>query len=135
MTFASGDPLDLDRPGPGAFPRVRWREGYAPRQVDDFLDRAAQDLGSGTPTLRPEDVRAARFTPVWLRSGYDMREVDSYLDDLEQRLVARQPGASYEPEPPPAPTRANPVQLWVNRVRWAVLVVAVVVVVCADVLR
>ena len=126
--------LRLGPPAPDGFLRVRWREGYARRQVDAFVDEAVQAVTSGDPTMRPEDVRAVRFTPVRLRSGYDMRAVDEFLDAVEQRLVAQQPAATQAPEPPPAVTGArSPLRVWADRVRWAVPVLVVVIGVCANV--
>lgn len=38
-------------------------------------------------SLRPEDVRNQRFTPVRFRQGYDMDEVDHFLDRIEAELA------------------------------------------------
>ena len=37
-------------------------------------------------SMRPEDVRNKRFTPVRFRQGYDMDEVDRFLDRVEAEL-------------------------------------------------
>lgn len=56
--------------------------GYAPHQVDDLLDRAAQSLG-GAGVARPmtgADLQAAAFTVVG--RGYHMGQVDLVIDRL-----------------------------------------------------
>lgn len=138
MTPTPGDPLsaiDPGRPEP-AFMRVRLREGYATGQVDAFIDQAVQALSSREATMRPEDVRAVRFTPTRVRAGYDMRQVDAFLDELEEQLAARQPEPSELPPCPPAEAvrKTMNVQAWVARLRWAILLFVVVLWVVADVL-
>lgn len=138
MTSTPGDPLsalDPGRPEP-AFMRVRLREGYATGQVDAFIDQAVQALRSRETTMRPEDVRAVRFTPTRMRAGYDMRQVDAFLDELEDQLAARQPEPSVVPPDPPAEAvrRSVAIQAWVTRLRWAILLFVVVLWVVADVL-
>jgi DivIVA domain-containing protein len=78
------------------FTSVQFRESYAKDEVDAFVSRAAQELDSPAPTLRPEDVRAVRFAPVRLRQGYDMGEVDDWLDELEQHLTELLPAPREE---------------------------------------
>ncbi|GAA1562358.1 hypothetical protein GCM10009741_79780 [Kribbella lupini] len=76
-----------------AFRPVRFREGYAIEDVDDFLDLAVQSLSRGQVADQPADRRngarpvdsrrqqdAPRFTPVKFREGYDMAEVDDFVD-------------------------------------------------------
>lgn len=100
--FAAPAPDRLTRP---SFTTVMFREGYAMEQVDAFIERAAQSLGTATPTVRPEDVRAVQFAPVRLREGYDMAEVDAYLDELEQHLAER---VKDQPQEAPQPVDTEP---------------------------
>lgn len=100
--FAAPAPDRLTRP---SFTTVMFREGYAMEQVDAFIARAAQSLGTATPTVRPEDVRAVQFAPVRLREGYDMAEVDAYLDELEQHLAER---VKDQPQEAPLPVGTEP---------------------------
>jgi DivIVA domain-containing protein len=68
------------------FTPVRLREGYAPDEVDEFLDRLMATV-NGLPVQRPVTVREIRriqFTPVRLTEGYDVSEVDAFLDLAEQ---------------------------------------------------
>lgn len=136
MRFRSGEPLDstLDQSAHVAFTRVWLREGYTRGQVDAFIDEAVRALTRPTPSMRPEDVRAVRFTPVRMR-GYDMREVDAYLDDLEHHLVAREQDPQHEHEPwPPVVTarKPGPALVWAARLRWALMLLVVVLWVYAD---
>ena len=92
MNAPPGDPLAepaLDRLTRAAFTSVQFREGYTKGEVEAFVGRATEALASPVPTLRPEEVRAIRFSTVRLQQGYEMREVDTYLDDLEQHLAER----------------------------------------------
>jgi DivIVA domain-containing protein len=78
--------------GPAEFSRVRWREGYAPEEVDAFVERLAATLNGhpiGLP-MTPEDVRNVSFTPVRLREGYSVDEVDQFLDLAESKLREQQ---------------------------------------------
>jgi len=70
------------------FTPVRIREGYAPYEVDEFLDRLMATV-NGLPVERPvtvREVRRVQFTPVRLTEGYDVQEVDDFLDLAEQWL-------------------------------------------------
>ncbi|TDO54038.1 DivIVA domain-containing protein [Kribbella sp. VKM Ac-2571] len=70
------------------FTPVRLREGYAPYEVDEFLDRLMATV-NGLPVKRPVTVREIRhvqFTPVRLTEGYDVAEVDAFLDTAEEWL-------------------------------------------------
>jgi DivIVA domain-containing protein len=135
-----GDPLsepDLHRLPEGSFTHVRWREGYDIGQVDAFIERAAEELASPTPAMRPADVRAARFRPVRVREGYEMAEVDAYLDELEQRLARRSP----DPEPEPSAPAAHPLLAalksgaWTGKLTWVLLLLVVLLLVFAMALR
>lgn len=139
MTGLSGDPpsdLDVGRADHHAFMRVRLREGYATGQVDAFVDQAVQALRSPGSSMRPEDVRAVRFTPVRVRAGYDMREVDAFLDGLEEELAARQPATHNERVGySPAADVRKPVTayVWAARMKGALLLLVVVLWVYAGV--
>ncbi|WP_158602793.1 DivIVA domain-containing protein [Jiangella rhizosphaerae] len=90
-----------DLPAGERFPVVRLAEGYDIDEVDAFVDRIRDTLGT---TLTDDEVRNVQFTTVRLRAGYDMRAVDEYLDDVVARLsVAPKP-----PAPGPAPADVEP---------------------------
>lgn len=87
--------VTFGRPGFG-------KRGYAPAEVDDFLDRAAAELdarAAGRPgSMGPEDVRQVVFRkpPVGKR-GYAEDQVDDFLDRLEAALGgAAGPGPGIE---------------------------------------
>ena len=65
------------------FTPIRWREGYAVADVDDFLDQVFHALSTGHPV---PDVDGARFRPTRFGEGYDMEEVDDFLDELAAGL-------------------------------------------------
>jgi DivIVA domain-containing protein len=67
------------------FSRTRWREGYDPAQVDEFLGRAAAALNARSG-LTAVEVINARFQPTNFREGYDQSEVDDLLDRLVEAL-------------------------------------------------
>jgi DivIVA domain-containing protein len=72
------------------FTPVRLREGYAPYEVDEFIDRLLA-TANGQPVERPvtiREIRRVQFTPVRLTEGYDVEEVDTFLDEAEQWLGA-----------------------------------------------
>jgi DivIVA domain-containing protein len=71
------------------------RRGYRVGEVDQFLERVADDLGRlrehvrrGTvpvdPLLTPEQVEQKKFTGAW--RGYTMQEVDEFLDGIVVEL-------------------------------------------------
>ena len=77
-------PTDQERQGP-LFTPVRIREGYAPDEVDAFIDRLMATV-NGLPVERPvtpREIRRVRFTPVRLTEGYDVEEVDIFLEKAE----------------------------------------------------
>ena len=78
--------------GPAEFSRVRWRGGYAPEEVDAFVERLAATLNGQPigPPMTPEDVRNVSFTPVRLREGYAFEEVDQFLELAEAKLIEQQ---------------------------------------------
>ncbi|WP_239311222.1 DivIVA domain-containing protein [Frankia sp. Cj3] len=112
---------DADRPGdrgvsyhPGitgpevagkSFTRTRLCVGYKADQVDEFLDRVAQELAdlhalaksspgsrkrdsdSFRSRLTPADISAVKFDTTWLSGGYREYEVDDFLDFLERELA------------------------------------------------
>ena len=119
MFSAAGDPPDVQ--GPLPFSRVRWQEGYDVRQVDAFVRRTLDDLASADPTMRPRDVRAARFRPVRLREGYAMREVDDYLDELESRLTLRHPDMDDEVAARGLRALLRTPASWTGRLTWGLL--------------
>lgn len=69
---------------------IRFRAGYEPREVDDFLNSVAESLQAWESRrrgkLRAEDLLNARFTPTNFRSGYNMNEVDILLDSAAASL-------------------------------------------------
>jgi DivIVA domain-containing protein len=70
------------------FTPVRLREGYAPYEVDEFIDRLLA-TANGQPVERAvtiREIRRVQFTPVRLTEGYDVEEVDAFLDEAEQWL-------------------------------------------------
>jgi DivIVA domain-containing protein len=70
------------------FTPVRLREGYAPYEVDEFLDRLMATV-NGLPVQQPvtvREIRRVQFTPVRLTEGYDVSEVDAFLDVAEEWL-------------------------------------------------
>jgi DivIVA domain-containing protein len=75
---------------PVHFRHTRWRSGYDPGQVDEFVETVEDALRSPTPLLTSAEVARQRFTPVLLKPGYDMDDVDDYLADAEHRLTARE---------------------------------------------
>lgn len=77
---------------PPSFRRVRWREGYSIEDVDAFVARVLESLGSPSPSLRPDEVTDVTFTAVRLREGYSMQEVDEWLDQAESVLRRRSSG-------------------------------------------
>jgi DivIVA domain-containing protein len=91
-----------DPPGAGAVRFTLAMRGYAPDEVDNFLDRAARELDrlhAGKPvTLSAAEVRAAGFARV--ARGYAMPEVETYLDDLAREFEELAPPKA---GPPPAP--------------------------------
>lgn len=65
------------------FAVVRWREGYLPSDVDDFLADVQPLLSGRLPDAALADrIKTVAFTPVRFRPGYDMADVDDYLDVL-----------------------------------------------------
>jgi DivIVA domain-containing protein len=73
------------------FTPVRLREGYAPYEVDEFIDRLMATV-NGLPVDRPvtiREIRRVQFTPVRLTEGYDVEEVDIFLDTAEEWLSGR----------------------------------------------
>ncbi|MGW7686911.1 DivIVA domain-containing protein [Kribbella sp. NPDC054772] len=67
------------------FTPVRLREGYAPYEVDEFIDRLLATV-NGLPVERPvtvREIRRVQFTPVRLTEGYDVEQVDAFLDTAE----------------------------------------------------
>ncbi len=69
-----------------SFSTVRWREGYAPEQVDAFLERLRRGLDGEAPPVTASQVVEVLFTAVRLRPGYDMRQVDELLRAVEGHL-------------------------------------------------
>jgi DivIVA domain-containing protein len=75
---------------------ARAMRGYAMHEVDEFLDRAAEEVSrwqdalahGARPTsqlLTPREVGEVVFSKVM--RGYDMTEVDEFLDDLAAELL------------------------------------------------
>ena len=82
-------PVQGERTAP-LFTPVRLREGYAPYEVDEFIDRLMATV-NGLPVDRPvtvREIRRVQFTPVRLTEGYDVEEVDAFLDTAEEWLTA-----------------------------------------------
>jgi DivIVA domain-containing protein len=67
--------------------------GYDKKQVDEFIERAANTLdGSGTP-LSADQVRGVTFEPAkGLRRGYHVEDVDALLDRITAELRRRRAG-------------------------------------------
>lgn len=69
----------------------RWVKGYAPAEVDAFVEAVTRRLdaaaaGNGA-AVGPDEIRHVGFALV--RGGYDIEAVDIYLDDLEERAYRR----------------------------------------------
>jgi DivIVA domain-containing protein len=87
---AGRPPTSQQRQGP-LFTPVRIREGYAPEEVDAFIDRVLATV-NGQPVERPvtpREIRKVQFTPVRLTEGYDVEEVDNWLDEAEGWLTGQ----------------------------------------------
>lgn len=91
LTAADVRAVVFSRPGFG-------KRGYAPAEVDDFLDRAAAALDAvaagGQPTMTAADVHDVVFRkpPVGQR-GYREDAVDDFLDRLAAALGGSGGGA------------------------------------------
>ena len=72
------------------FRHTRIRTGYAPDEVDAFVETVEDALRSPTPLLGAGDVASCQFTPVVLKTGYHMGDVDDYLSEAEHLLSARE---------------------------------------------
>jgi DivIVA domain-containing protein len=73
------------------FRQTRWRSGYSPQEVDDFVAKVENALRSPAPQLSATDVAQSRFTPVQLKPGYHMDDVDHYLEKAQQKLSEQDP--------------------------------------------
>jgi DivIVA domain-containing protein len=81
------------------FRQTRWRTGYDPIEVDDFVQTVENALDSAAPQLDAFDVFWQDFTTVRLKPGYHMDDVDSYLERVEQVLGQRQRHRNRYPNP------------------------------------
>jgi DivIVA domain-containing protein len=73
------------------FRQTRWRAGYSPGEVDEFVTVVEDALRSPTPPrVSASEIAQHRFTPVRMMPGYDPDEVDDYLDVAERRLRERE---------------------------------------------
>lgn len=89
------------------FTTTRFRPGYDPDEVDDFLDRVIQAVRNGDD-LTPM-IDAARFRSVTLGEAYDEDEVDDYLEGLKHRQQAEStPPATAPASAPSAPATSQP---------------------------
>ena len=73
-----------------SFPKVGWAErGYAPSQVDSFLNRAkrAYMANEESAVVTPEEAAGVSFSLV--RRGYDTAAVDAALNRLYTALLQR----------------------------------------------
>ena len=71
------------------FTRTKWREGYAPDEVDAFLERVALTLEAhpdGSGPVDADTIVQVRFAPTKFRAGYDQDEVDDFLDEVVATL-------------------------------------------------
>lgn len=72
------------------FTRVRFKEGYDPAEVDEFVARAlgwlTGDRRALAEVIGADDVRARTFTLRRLRETYVKAEVDAFLAALETEL-------------------------------------------------
>lgn len=84
------------------FSPTKFRGGYSPDEVDEFLDTVVQELrrleqegtnlrngkvsSTSTPFLTPEDAVNIRFGPTKFREGYDQYEVDEFIDLIVAEL-------------------------------------------------
>ncbi len=80
---------------------TKFREGYDPQEVDDFLARVratfvAHENGTstvGSSSLLAVDVVNQRFQPTKFRAGYDQDEIDDLLDRVVAALRAYEVGS------------------------------------------
>jgi len=74
------------------FRLVRFRAGYDPTQVDDFMDKVAVALreatSGGVPALSVNDIFDAQFQRTRFALGYDRNDVDDFLDRTADTLQA-----------------------------------------------
>ena len=72
----------------GAHPQRcgRLRKGYAPEQVDQFLDRLRRACAGPVPQVKSSQVRSAGFRLVL--GGYDVAATDAVLAAVDDALVA-----------------------------------------------
>ncbi len=70
------------------FVATRWREGYAPTEVDALLERVAATLErpESPGGVTADEVVQARFNPTKFSSGYDQDQVDDFLDEVVATL-------------------------------------------------
>ena len=68
----------------------RLRRGYAPEEVDAFLDRARRACTSTVPQIRAAQVRTVGFRLVL--GGYDVTATDAVLAAIEDALAAGEHG-------------------------------------------
>jgi DivIVA domain-containing protein len=75
-----------------AFPRARGRtKGYAPAEVDAFLERARAAFETDAVPLTASEVRQVAFPLV--RRGYTIAAVDAALGRIEDAFAARERAA------------------------------------------
>ncbi|WP_410050040.1 DivIVA domain-containing protein [Actinomadura sp. CNU-125] len=76
--------------GTARFTRVRFKEGYDPAEVDEFVARVAGwltgDRRALAEVIGADDVRARTFTLRRLRETYVKAEVDAFLAALETEM-------------------------------------------------
>ena len=74
------------------FRLVRFRGGYDPKQVDDFMDQVEVALreatSGGVPALSVADIFDAQFHKTWFELGYARDDVDDFLDRTADTLQA-----------------------------------------------
>ena len=93
---------ELTAPYMKRFPRARrWRRGYHPDDVDEFVDRVVATI-DGTDQVSVEEVRNAPFRPR--RGGYREDAVDEAMDRVvEHFLLVRRQAAAPEQSSAPGP--------------------------------
>lgn len=82
--------MDLSQVSTRGFGTTWWREGYAPGEVDRFVNLLRRELAQETPELTAAQVEGTMFTAVRMSRGYRPRDVDHFLDEVAAYLRARE---------------------------------------------
>lgn len=64
-------------------------DGYAVREVDEFVLRVREALRRNPSPMNEQDVECARFTTITGSRGYERRQVDAWLVAVAAELATR----------------------------------------------